>query len=144
MFRYKQIKGVRKNLNEVAIAMHESELEAQQRKENLLVYEQVSLRQTNDFINRVEQLRLSDSRRCLEYTPDVARPTEKYNAMIEEAESVYGDMDITNDLRYCTVFVDIARNLWRLQYSPSQDPKFDQRIHMSHIQKIIRRKARLS
>lgn len=121
-----------KNLNEVAIAMHEGELEAQQLKDNPLVYEQVSLQQTNDFINRVELLRLSDSQINLEYTPDVARQSRKHNALVDEAEAVYGDMNIANDLRYCTVFVDIARSLWRLQYSPSKDAEFDQHSYESY------------
>ncbi|RZG77763.1 hypothetical protein [Acinetobacter sp. WCHAc060025] len=121
-----------KNLDEVAMAMHEAQMEAQYTQDNPSAYPKISLQQTISFINRVEQLRSSDSQINLEYTPDVARQSRKYNALVDEAEAVYGDMNIANHLRYCTVFVDIARNLWQLQYSPSRDAKFDQHSYESY------------
>lgn len=106
-------------LNQAAIAMHDGELEAKQSVDNPVVYEQISLQQTNDFINRIEQLRVSDSQINLEYTPDVARQSRKYNALVDEAENVYGTNDIANPYRHCTNVAWMARELWTQTYSHS-------------------------
>ncbi|ENX58185.1 hypothetical protein MN869_14795 [Acinetobacter sp. NIPH1876] len=104
-------------LNQATLAIIEGEIEAKQVKDNPPVYEALSLNQTKKFIDRVEQLQATDSSVNLEYTPDVARQSRKYNALVEEAEAVYGSMDISNKYRYCTSMVSFARELWWGKYS---------------------------
>ncbi|MBK0063947.1 MULTISPECIES: hypothetical protein [unclassified Acinetobacter] len=118
-------KSFDQNIDEAAQAMVEADQEAKEKQNNPPVYQTLSVEQTKEFIQRVESLRDEDLTINLEYTPDVARQSRKYNALYDEAESIYGSTDIANALRYCTVFVDAARDLWRLRYSPSKDAAFN-------------------
>lgn len=106
-----------KKLEQAAIAIHESELEARQKELNPPTYASLSIEQTKDFIDRVEQLRSTDTQVNLEYLPDVAAQSRKYNALLEEAEKIYGSMDISNQYRYCTAMVSYASEIWSAKYS---------------------------
>ncbi len=78
-----------------------------------------SFDQTNNLIERLEQLMATDSSVNVEDTPKVAEQSRKYNAFLEEAESIYGGNDIANPYRYCTSMVVYARELWSLKYTPT-------------------------
>ena len=108
-----------KNLDEAAIAMHETQLEAQYTQDNPPTYPKISLQQTTDFINRIEQLRSSDAQINLEYTPDVTRQSRRYNSFVDQAIAIYGDNDIANPYRDCTNVAWMARELWTQIYSHS-------------------------
>ncbi|MCY6411970.1 hypothetical protein QTA56_07465 [Acinetobacter sp. VNH17] len=112
-----------KSLEQAAIAMHESKLEAKQKELNPPINASLSIEQTKDFIHRVEQLKSTDTQVNLEYLPDVAAQSRKYNALIDEAEKLYGVIDISNPYRYCTSMANYARALWELKYSKATESK---------------------
>lgn len=108
-------------LDQASIAIHDAQAEVQRTKENPPIYESMSLEQTIKFIGRLEQLMAEDSKVNLDYLPDVAAQSRRYNALIEEAETVYGKNDIANPLRYCTAMVSYAREIWGLKYSKTSN-----------------------
>ncbi len=114
-----------KRLNEATQAMQDSEEEHIQKENNPPVYAQISNEQTADFIKRIENTRILDSKINLTSTPEVTRHSREYNALIDEAKAIYGDVNITNDLSYCTNFAETAKELWRLKYSPTSDVEFN-------------------
>lgn len=110
-------------LDQAAIAIHDAQMEAQHAKENPPIYESMSQEQTTKFIARLEQLIAEDSKVNLDHLPDVAAHSRKYNALIDEAEKVYGVIDISNPYRYCTSMANYARALWELKYSKATESK---------------------
>ena len=110
-------------LEQTAITLHDAEIDAKQTKESPPVYEPVSLEQTKKFIDRVEQLRAEDANINLDYLPDVAAQSRKYNALVEEANSIYGENDSANPMRFCSNIAWMARELWTLKHSPSSASK---------------------
>ena len=111
-------------LDQTVVAADENQIAAEQKNPET-VNQSISVQQTYEFLSRVEELRANDSKIDLEYTPDVAEQSRKYNALIEEAENIYGGLNIANELRYCSLFAETARNLWQLRYSPSRDVEFN-------------------
>ena len=112
-------------LDETAKAISDVQLDAQQTKETPPVYEAVNLEQTKKFIDRVEKLRSEDSKVNLEYLPDVAAHSRKYNSLIEEAEIIYGTNDITNPMRFCSAIASYASEMWRVKYSKDNNTPED-------------------
>ena len=110
-------KEYNQQLDQITTAVGDAQVEAQQAKENPPIYESLSLEQTTRFIDRLEKLMAEDSNVNLDYLPEVAAQSRKYNGLIEEAESIYGTNDIANSLRYCTAMVSYAREMWSLKYS---------------------------
>ncbi|MDS7929606.1 hypothetical protein RMB13_08955 [Acinetobacter sp. V102_4] len=91
------------------------------------IYTPISIKQTKEFIKRVEETREGDSKVDIENLLEVSQQSRRYNALVDEAKSIYGEMDITNELRYCTIFAETARELWKLTYSPpTTSPEFDE------------------
>lgn len=112
-----------KKLEQAAIAIHEGQVEAKHNEENPPIYESLSIEQTKRFIERVEQLRAEDANINLDYLPDVAAQSRKYNALVEEANSIYGENDSANPMRFCSNIAWMARELWTLKHSPSSASK---------------------
>lgn len=110
-------KRYNEQLDQITTAVGDAQVEAQQAKENPPIYEPLDLEQTTRFIDRLEKLMAEDSNVNLDYLPEVAAQSRKYNGLIEEAESIYGTNDIANSLRYCTAMVSYAREMWSLKYS---------------------------
>lgn len=110
-------KRYNEQLDQITTAVGDAQVEAQQAKENPPIYEPLDLEQTTRFIDRLEKLMAEDSNINLDYLPEVAAQSRKYNGLIEEAESIYGTNDIANSLRYCTAMVSYAREMWSLKYS---------------------------
>jgi hypothetical protein len=110
-------KEYNQQLDQITTAVGDAQVEAQQAKENPPIYEPLDLEQTTRFIDRLEKLMAEDSNVNLDYLPEVAAQSRKYNGLIEEAESIYGTNDIANSLRYCTAMVSYAREMWSLKYS---------------------------
>lgn len=110
-------------LNQVAIAAHENQITAEYEKQNPAVPVAISINQTKEYIEQIEQLRASNVRVNLNYLPDVAAQSRKYNSFVDQATAVYGDNDIVNPYRYCTNLAWMARELWTLIYSPTSAPK---------------------
>lgn len=108
-------------LDQAATAIHDAQMEAQHTKENPPIYESMSKEQTTKFIARLEQLMAEDSKVNLDHLPDVAAHSRKYNALIEEAEMIYGRNDSANPMRFCTAMVSYAREMWSLKYSKADN-----------------------
>ena len=106
-------------LEMAAQTMIDNENAQNELKKNPPRYESLSLEQTKQFIERVENLRKEDTKVNLAYLPDVAKQSRKYNALVEEAQAIYGTEDISNPYRYCTSMTSFARELWSAQYSQS-------------------------
>lgn len=104
-------------LDQAATAVSDTQIETQQTKENPPIYESLGLEQTARFIDRLEKLMAEDSNVNLDYLPEVAEQSRKYNVLIEEAESIYGANDTANPMRFCTAMVSYAREIWSLKYS---------------------------
>ncbi|WEI18188.1 hypothetical protein PY247_18255 [Acinetobacter proteolyticus] len=85
--------------------------------ESITDMQSVNLNQTEQFINRLEQLMADDSKINLENLPEVTAQSRKYNALVEEAERIYGIIDPSNNLRFCTSMASFARELWSAKYS---------------------------
>lgn len=120
-------------LEQTAITLHDAEIDAKQTKESPPVYEPVSLEQTKKFIDRVEQLRAEDANINLDYLPDVAAQSRKYNALVEEANSIYGENDSANPMRFCSNIAWMARELWSNKYSKSTTSQ----EYKEHTQKMF-------
>lgn len=112
-------KKYEEKLNQAAIAMSETQEAAKKARQNPSAYESISLEQTKKYIDRIEQLRASDSSVDLSYLPDVAAHSRRYNALVEEAENIYGESDISNPLRFCVAMPIYARDYWMSKYSPT-------------------------
>ncbi len=112
-------KSYDQKLDEATQAMIDTENEAKDKEKNPPVYQSLSIEQTKDFIQRVENLRAQDANINLDYLPDVAAQSRKYNALVEEAETIYGAMDIGNKFKYCTSMVSFAREIWSNKHSKS-------------------------
>lgn len=110
-------KRYNEQLDQAASALSDTQIETQQTKENPPIYESLGLEQTTRFIDRLEKLMAEDSYVNLDYLPEVAEQSRKYNALIEEAESIYGVNDTANPMRFCTAMVSYAREMWNLKYS---------------------------
>lgn len=112
-------KSYDQKLDEATQAMIDTENEAKGKEKNPPVYPSLSIEQTRDFIQRVENLRAQDANINLDYLPDVAAQSRKYNALVEEAETIYGAVDIANKFKYCTSMASFAREIWSNKYSRS-------------------------
>lgn len=104
-------------LEQATIALHDAEIDVKQTKEPM------SLEQTKEFIERIDQLRANDSKVNLDYLPDVAGQSRKYNDLVDEAVTIYGDNDSANPLRFCTNIAWMARELWTLRHSQTSASK---------------------
>lgn len=116
-------KQYEEKLEQAAIAIHEGQIEAEHNEKNPPVYESLSIEQTKKYIEQVEQLRAEDIKVNLNYLPDVAAQSRKYNALVDQAIAIYGENDLANYYRYCTNVAWMARELWTSTYSPSSAPK---------------------
>lgn len=112
-------KSYDQKLDEATQAMIDAENEAKDKEKNIPIYQSLSIEQTEDFIQRVENLRAQDKNVNLDYLPDVASHSRKYNALVKEAEAIYGAIDIANKFKYCTSMVSYAREIWSNKYSKS-------------------------
>lgn len=112
-------KEYNQKLDEATQALIDTENEAKDKEKNPPVYPSLSIEQTRDFIQRVENLRAQDANINLDYLPDVAAQSRKYNALVEEAETIYGSVDIANKFKYCTSMASFAREIWSNKHSKS-------------------------
>jgi len=110
-------------LNQATIAMHENQIAAEQKKQNPIVSVPITINQTKEYIEQIEQLRATNMGIHLDYLPDVAAQSRRYNSFVDQATATYGDNDIANPYRYCTNVAWMARELWTITYSPTSAPK---------------------
>lgn len=110
-------------LNQATIAIHENQIAAEQEKQNPMVSVPITINQTKEYIEQIEQLRATNMSINLDYLPDVAAQSRKYNSFVDQAIVIYGDNDIANPYRYCTNLALMARELWTITYSPTSAPK---------------------
>lgn len=106
-------------LNQAAIALHESQIAVEQEKQNSIVVAPITIDQTKQYIEQIEQLRATNVSINLDYLPDVAAQSRKYNSFVDQATLIYGDNDIANPYRYCTNVAWMARELWTQTHSHS-------------------------
>lgn len=110
-------------LNQAAIAAYENQTAAEQEKQNPIVAVPITINQTKEYIEQIEQLRTTNMSINLDYLPDVAAQSRRYNSFVDQATVIYGDNDIANPYRYCTNVAWMARELWTITYSPTSAPK---------------------
>lgn len=106
-------------LNQAAIAAHENHIAAEQEKQNPITSVPITINQTKDYFEQIEQLRATNTSINLDYLPDVAAQSRRYNSFVDQAIAIYGDNDIANPYRYCTNVAWMARELWTQIYSQS-------------------------
>lgn len=105
-------------LNQTAMAAHEHQTTAENEKQNPTVTIPITVNQTEEYIAQIEELRNTNTSINLNYLPDVAAQSRRYNSSVDQAIAIYGDNDITNPYKYCTDVAWMARELWRQTYSP--------------------------
>lgn len=106
-------------LSQAAIAAHENQIAAEQEKQNPIVSVPITINQTKEYVEQIEKLRATNTSINLDYLPDVAAQSRRYNSFVDQAIAIYGDNDIANPYRYCTNVAWMARELWTQIYSHS-------------------------
>lgn len=111
-----------KKLDDLATAAWENEQHQKDKQLNPPVYPKLSLKQTEDFIARVEKVRANDNN-VENTTTSRAGQNRAYRDLKEEALHIYGEVEPGNKYKTCAAMVDFAALAFDLRFDQSFEPE---------------------